>query len=610
VYYRNGNDIQNARWTVNNAFTGQKVNRIFGSLLLKYDILKNLNVSYRVGIDNYSDYNFLSQNKGGTVGGETYQLGLHRTVTGRNTIWNHDFLIDWNKNLSSDLNFAVNAGINSQERSYEQEGEKSTQQLVYGLFDHDNFIVHDNTSEDGTSLDYKRKSQSIGAFAQGTFSYKEYAYLTIGGRNSWTSNLEKNNRSLFYPSASISFIPTSAFAGLQNSKAINYLKLRLGYATSANFGDPYSTRPTLGIATNVFQDRVGTVINANAISNRLANPDLKAELIGELEAGIEGKFINNRLNIDLTFYRRVSKDQILDRALDPASGYGITSINAGSVSNKGIELALGYTVVRAKNWRWQLDGNFTLNRSKVFGLPSDVKQVVIDGFSNLGVFALNDQPLGVIQASSVKTDPKTGQRIVDGSGNYIANTGISIIGDPTAKYKLTGISTLGYKGFSFRMQWDYTKGGQMLAFTPGTLVGRGLTKDTDFDRLQGFILPGVKEDGTPNNIQISASQAYFNNLSGFFGGNDLITYDATLIRLREASLSYALPEALLSKTPFGGISFTLTGQNLFYKAPNFPKYVNFDPETTSLGVGKATSRLEFLSGPTSRRLGASLRITF
>jgi len=159
------------------------------------------------------------------------------------------------------------------------------------------------------------------------------------------------------------------------------------------------------------------------------------------------------------------------------------------------------------------------------------------------------------------------------------------------------------------MQWDYTHGGDMLAYTPGSVVGRGLSKDTDFDRYLPFILPGVKQDGTPNDIQISASQAYFNNLSGFFGSNDLITYDATCVRLREASLSYSLSESVLAKSPIGAVSITISGQNLWYNAPNFPKYVNFDPETSSLGVSNVRG-LEYLSGPTSRRLGASVRVTF
>jgi TonB-linked SusC/RagA family outer membrane protein len=620
VYYRGNNDIQNPRWTVKNGFTGQKINRIFGNMKFSYPIANNVNITYRVGYDYYSDFNFLSQNKGGTVGADLiYRRGIHRTVTGRNTIWDHSILVDWNTKLSPEWRLNVDAGANSQERQYAQDGQRSTQQLVYGLFDHSNFIVHDNFDEGGGDLDFKSQNLAIGVFAQGTLAYKEFAYLTLGGRNSWTSNLEQDNRSLFYPSASLSFLPTTAFEGLKGSKWVNYMKIRGGYSTSANFGFPYSTRPTLIISTNVFEDRVGTILNSNSISNRLANPDLKPELIGEIELGIEGKFIDNRVSLDLTFYRRLSEDQILDRDLDPSTGFTVTRINAGNVQNKGIELGLGITPVRTKDWRWQLDGNFTLNRSKVSHLPDDIKQIVVDGFSNEGLFAINGQPLGVIQANYiVKVDPKTGQptgdplngaRLVSPNGDYVASSEIGIIGDPTPDFKLSGISTLDFKGFSFRMQWDWTQGGDMLAYTPGTLVGRGLTKDTDFDRLLPLILPGVQADGSPNTVQISASQAYFNNYSGFFSLQDLIVYDATVIRLREASLSYSVPASVLKKTPFGSLSLTVSGQNLWYNAPNFPKYTNFDPEVSSLGVSNVRG-LEYLAGPTSKRLGASLRVTF
>ncbi len=609
-YYRPGNDIQHPIWTVNNAFSGQEVNRVFGNAQLKYDITPKLNILYRVGFDNYSDFNSLKVNKGGVDGGSQYTLGFYRSVDGHNTIWDHTLLTSWTPKLSTNWSLDLNAGINSQERLYSQTGMKSTQQLVYGLFDHDNFIVHENLSEDGSGLDFKSQTQTIGVFAQGTFGFKDYLYITAAGRNGWSSNLEKDHRSLFYPSGSIAFIPTSAFDGLKGSKMVNYLKLRAGYATSANFGSPYSTRPLLNISTNIFQDRVGTVINANSISNRLANPDLKPELIGEIEVGIEGKFIDNRVSMDLTLYRRLSEDQILDRDLDPSTGFSVTRINAGNVQNKGIELALGYTVVRSKNWRWQLDGNFTLNRSKVSHLPAEVKQIVIDGFSNQGLFAINGQPLGVIQATRAVRDAKTGERVVDGNGDYLVTPDIGIIGDPTPDFKLTGISTLSFKEFTFRMQWDWTQGGDMLAVTPATLVGRGLTKDVGFDRSLGFILPGVKQNGTPNDIMISSSRAYFNHISGFFGSNDLRVWDATVIRLREASISYSIPETYLKKLPFGSISFTVSGQNLWYNAPNFPQYTNFDPETSSLAANSSVRGLEFLTGPTSRRIGASPRLTF
>ena len=609
IYYRNGNDIQNPNWTVKNAFAGQKINRIYGQANAQYNITKSLFVLYRFGYDNYSDFNYLSQNKGGISGGTDYQLGVHRTVNGYNNIYNHEALLNWKTTFGDDWRMDIEAGVQNYKRTYEQTGLRSTQQLVYGLLTHNNFLVQQRTSEDGSAMDYKFVTQSLGAFGFANFGYKEFLYMTVGGRNSWSSNLEKSNRSLFYPNISASFIPTSAFKVLENNKHINYLKVRAGFSTSANFGDPYLTRNVLAIGPRVFEDRIGTPISTNSISNRLANPDLKPELQTELEFGIEGRLINNRLNLDLTFYNREANEQILDRQLDPSLGFTVTAINAGSVRTKGIEAGVGYTVIRGKNWKWQVDANFTLYRSLVSNLPEDIKQIPLTGFSNEGPFAINGQPLGILQGLAATIDPKTGQRFVNGQGNYVSGTEIRILGNPIPDYKLTGISTLSWKSFSFRMQWDFTKGGDILAYTPGTLLGRGVTKDTDFDRALPFILPGVDANGNPNNVQISSSAAYFNNLSGFFGMGDLITYDATVIRLREASLSYNLPESILKKSPFGSASINVSGQNLWYFAPNFPKYTNFDPEISSLGAGSFNG-YETLAGPTSRRIGVSVRVTF
>lgn len=610
IYYRGGNDIQNPRWTAENALTRQKANRTFGSLQVRYDIMKGLNLTYKVGLDNYAELQTLTVNKGGIDGGPSYTGGMYRTVNDANTIWDHTLIANYIKSLGTDWNLNVDVGANLREDSYVQTGMKSTQQLVFGLFDHSNFISHENIAEDGfADLDFINREKRFGLFAQAVGSYKEYLFLTLGGRESWTSTLEKNHRSIFYPSASLSFIPTTAFAGLADNRVVNYLKFRVGYSTSARFPTAYNTRPSLAIQTNAFVDKAGNSVNINAISDRLANQDLKPELLREVEAGAEAKFLNNRLSLDLTFYRRTAKDQILDRQLDQSTGYQVVAVNAGSVYNKGIEMALGYTVIKRRDFAWQVDANFTLNRSKVYDMPDDIKQIVISGFSNLGTFAINNQPLGVLQGSYVQRDAtKSNQPIVDALGNYLASTDIKVIGDPTPDYKLTGISTLSYKSFSFRMQWDYTKGGDMYSTTVRTLLARGLTKDTDFDRTKGYILPGVKQDGTPNDYVQDLTNIYFNSYG--LGTNDYSVWDATVIRLREVSLSYAIPDAILKKTPFGTASITLSGQNLWYNAPNFPRYTNFDPETSSFSVGNGARGLERLTAPSSRRIGVSLRVSF
>jgi hypothetical protein len=182
------------------------------------------------------------------------------------------------------------------------------------------------------------------------------------------------------------------------------------------------------------------------------------------------------------------------------------------------------------------------------------------------------------------------------------------MGNPNPDYKLTGISTLSYKFLSLRMQWDYTHGGKMWSNTVRTLLARGVTKDTEIDRSLPYTIPNtVRQDGTPNTIQQSVDNIYFNSYG--FGPSAESVWDATVIRLRELSLSAALPTKVLKNTPFGAASLTFSGTNLWYLAPNFPKYSRFDPESNSLGVGNAKG-LDLFAGPSSRRMGASLRLTF
>ncbi len=609
IYYRGGNDIENPRWTANNALSKDVTYRSYGTFGLKYDLMKGLSINYRFGLDIYNELQSLTVNKGGKSGGASYVNGLYRTTSSFNSILNHTLLINYVTNLGNNFNLSVDAGADIRHDNYTQSGLKSTQQIVYGLFDHSNFISHDILSEGGSDLDYKVGKTRAGVYAQATVGYKEFLFATLNGRNDWVSTLEKDHRTLFYPGISGSFIPTAAFEGLKGSRVINYLKLRLGYSTSAHFPDPYNTRSSLGLATNAFVDKNGNIVNIAAIPNRVPNPGLKPELIKETEAGIEGTFLNKRLTTDITAYFRTASNQILDRNLDASTGYTVTAINAGAVDNKGIEIALGYKIVNNKDWMWQIDGIYSINKSKVHDLPADIKQIQIGGYGGgPGTYAEEGKPLGILKGGYVQVDPKSGKKIVDANGYFLGSSDIAIIGDPNPLYKVTGISTLNYKSFSLRMQWDFSKGGEMFSNTVRTMLSRGVTKDTDIDRTLPFIIPNtVKQDGTPNDIQQSVDNIYFNAYG--FGPNSVTVWDATVIRLRELSLSYALPASILKKTPFGSASLSISGNNLWYLAPNFPKYTNFDPESNSLGVGNARG-IDLFAGPSSRRIGASLKIQF
>ena len=601
VYYRNGNDIQNPRWTLKNSFTRDKVSRNYGQISMNYDLSQKIKVQYRFGYDNYANSQLYAQNKGGTY----YPQGFLRTSNGNNAILDHTLTSTYKTDINNDFNLEVLAGLNSRDLSYNQMGVTSKDQLVFGLLDHTNFITHDIVNEAGADMDFKTRNLSIGAFTSATLGYKQFAYLVVGGRNSWTSTLEAANRSVFYPNISGSFIATEALDFLRNKKNVNYLKLRLGYSTAASFPSPYSTRSALDISTRNFVTAGGSVINTNNIPNFLPNPTLKPELLEEIETGIEGKFFQSRLSTDITFYQRVSNDQILFRALDPSTGYTSQQINAGKVTNKGIEAQISYKIIRNKDWVWEVTGNYTLNQSLVSDIPADLKEILFAGYTTLGNFAINGQPLGIIKGYQFQRY-SDGQLLVGAGGDYLASTTIGIIGDPNPKYRVSGINSVTYKSLTFRFQVDYTCGGDMYSSTARSLLARGVTKDTEFDRSAPYILPGVTANGQPNNQQVSATQGYFNNV---FGPDQSGIFDATVVRLRDMSLSYALPEKLLSKTPFGSLSITANGSNLWYYAPNFPKYMNFDPETNSLGVGNGKG-LEFITGPSARRMGLSVRVTF
>ena len=311
--------------------------------------------------------------------------------------------------------------------------------------------------------------------------------------------------------------------------------------------------------------------------------------------------------LTLHLYYRKSSDQILTRPLDVSTGFETTTINAGDLINKGIELAFGVTAIRGRNFNWQIDLNFAKNLSEVQNLPAEIAEVQTGGlFSNVGNFAINGQPFGVIKGTYWQRDQKSGKLIVGQDGYYIPSTDQRVIGDPNVDYRTSLINTLTYKGFEFRMQWDYSKGGLIYANSINTLLGRGLLKATDVDRTIPIILPGVKQDGTVNDFQTSIDRAYFNT---YLGAAEQFLYDATVVRLRELSLSYTVSRDKLEKTPFGGIQFTISGQNLFHYAPNFPEGSNYDPESSSGGVGK-TRGFEFMTGPQTRRMGATIKVTF
>ena len=601
VYYRQGNDIQNPNWTVANSGFDQNVNRVFGSASLKYDLNDNINLVYNFGMDFLNERNTNFQNKGGKGGSTEVQSGIYQTWDNNNTIWDHTVMINGNYKLNDDMNLTFNTGVTSRSEIFDQQGVTSSGQNVFGVLRHFNF----NTQ---TPIQFSQKRNILGALGQVDLDYKNYLYLKVSGRNDWLSNLTTENRTLFYPSASVSFIPTAIFAGLKSEKYINYLKLRAGYGTSAGFPTGFPIASTLNLNTRAFQDDKGNNTVTNTTGASLGNPNLKPEQVKEFEVGIESRLFNNRVNLEVSLYTRNTTDLIVDRPLDPSTGFTTTRTNIGKIHGEGFEIDLGVDIFKAADanaFGWNTHSNFTVSESTVKDLGLDTDIVVFDGFSNLGNAARVGDPLGVMVGSRIKRDAQN-RFVVNSIGNYVEESGTFNIGDPNPDWIWNISNEITYKNFNFGFLFNWTHGGDIYSSTTATLLGRGLITET-IDRNRTFILPGVREDGSPNNIQINNSDYYFSNV--LFGPNELQVYDGSVLRLQEVSLGYTLPKQYLEKTPFGSVTFTASGYNLWYDAYNTPKGANFDPNVAGTGVGNGRG-FEYLNGPSSKRYGFSLKATF
>jgi TonB-linked SusC/RagA family outer membrane protein len=616
VYYRNTKGITNPYWILNNSRQTNLTNRFNFNTSLNYKLTNWLNVTYRLGYDTYTEFQKYWNNKSGDAGfAGALTPGAYRTTTGFSTVQDHSLLFNINKQFGADLNLTGVVGYNYRRNNYNQEGLESLGQVVFGLLEHRNFTNTNPRDWRGTQLNFQQNSAIQGAFFDANLGYKNLLFVSLAARNDWASVLEQNNRSQFYPSGSVSFIPTSAFPNFASS-VLDFLKVRVAYGSSANFGTPYNTRPYLTLNSQARVDGLGNVITL-ALPGLLANPNLKPELLTELEFGVEAQMFEKRIKLNASYYDRIAKDQIIARTLDNSTGFNSTYINAGSISNKGIELALTVIPVRSTNWTWDVTANFTKNTSLVNSLPDGSKSILTNGFTNLGNFAIEGQPLNVIQGTFVPKAPD-GQSIITSTGSYDISNNIGIIANPNPDWFGSAITSLSYKSFSFGMQWDYVSGGQIFSYTAATMIGRGVSKDLEeFDPTLPLILPGViaQTDGSgvvsyvPNTIPLTTAGVFFNNTIIGGSANDRGVYDATRFRFREVSLSYSLPKEWITKLKLRGVNISLVGNNLWFKAVNAPKYAAADFDRTAFGSGNGAG-FDYLGGPSARRYGVNIKINF
>jgi len=610
-----GGQFDHPTWSAHNNYATTKEDRVLASFSADYAIMDWWSVDYSLG----ANMSFLDRKEIYEISSRAYE-GLGALLTdGRNHKELESTLkTTFTPQITEDISFTGILGFNYNQRVTDRvtnEGRRFITPGIYSL---------ENTAQPAFLGDDTYKRRIMGLFADATFGYKNFWFVTLSGRNDWSSTLPVASRSYFYPGISSSFIFSDALN--IDGGVLNYGKLRAAWAKVGRDTDPYNLQNVYLIGTNFLGQPTGS------ISTVSRDPNLTPEFSNEVELGAELGFFNSRINLDLTWYNKTSTDLLASITVPVSSGYNSYFTNYGKINNRGVEVSLtARPLSPSSEVQWQFSAAFTKNKNTVEELIEGTDRIALRGIlsGSISTYLEPGMPFGYLRGTrSLRDDegnllinPATGGLIEDQSQEYN-------VGDPNPKFKLGINNVVTYKGFTLAALFDWTQGGKMYSVTNSSLLGRGVSKDTE-KREYAAIIPGVYGDPNtgqpilddsgnkiPNQTRVTVNDLYFSpdpTLGQTFAINTATewnVYDATVYRLREVSLGYDLPQRLFLNNRFiKGVTVSVTGRNLWHLAPNFPKYSNFDPEVNSFGA-TSTQGVELSAAPTTRRYGFNLVARF
>ena len=598
----------NPYWQRANNFQTDWRNRIFGNVALNYKITENIDILGRVTLDTYNELQeervaVGSINNNGVAKYDRFDRNFREM--------NYDLFLNYNKEFSETFSLKGLIGGNIR---HAQTGSvfAGTQGgiVVPGLYSLSNTVSPISAPSETYSQIYQE-----GIFASASFGYRNELFLDITARRDVSSSLPNANNTYYYPSVSGSYIFSNKLS--ESWTALSFGKLRMNYAEVGNTAPPQSLLNTYVKPTNVNGDTRDSFGGQTLFSTSvtLNNPNLRPERTKSVEAGLEMKFVKNRIGFDVSVYRTLSVDQILPVAISKTTGYNRKFVNAGTIENKGIELSLFAIPVQFKDLSWRVGVNYTMNRNKVLELFEGVDNLQIATFQ--GGVTLNaaiGEPYGLLRGADFVYN--NGQKVVLPSGYYQQSDATSVIGNVTPDWKMGITNTVNYKGLSLSFLIDIQKGGSVFSLDRYYGLATGLYADTTplNDKGSpvrssnaeggGYIVPGVLADGTPNTKRVSGENF------GIFGYRrnpaSAFIYDASYVKLREVTISYKLPVSLFGGSQFiKGATFSVVGRNLWIISKNLP-YADPEDGITSGNISG------FQSGvyPSVREVGGSLKFSF
>ena len=598
---------QNPWWCAYQFINSDHRDRLISSGQLRYDITDFLYAQVTAGVD------WFTRRASSLVPeGTGYdRLGSRTESEIRVSEVNYEWMLGFDKTFDK---FSVNAfvGGNKMVDNYEYLG------LNGNGFNVQFFPAINNSGAHTWSYDYNQSGINS-LFGSVELGYNNYLFLTGTARQDWFSVLNPQNNHILYPSIGASFVFTDAIKGLPSWLSFGKVRASWAQVGSVQIG-PYSTNLTYSLQgyTHVGHT-MASFSSAGGGLGTIPNPNLQPPTSTEIEGGLDLRFFQDRLGLDLTYYKQKTTNDILSAAIAPSSGFGYTYFNVGEMQNQGVEILINGTPVKGA-FTWDISLNAAHNANKVIKLIGDVQQLVLgDGeprSRNVYIEHVVGHPFGMITGRKQQVDPQ-GNPIYYSDGRPVVTEDYELLGNGVPKWTGGLENSFTYKNFNLSFLIDFKLGGDIFSGTNQRLTGSGYTKESLKGR-QGeapLHVKGVYNTGTtdapiytPIDRDLTPLEAnnYWGTLNGETTGTPgTFIYDASFAKLRQVTFGYNFPKSMLGKTPFQNLSLSFVGRNLLVLFKNVP---NVDPEP--FYSNSNSQGLDYFGMMPVRSYGFNLRATF
>ena len=589
--------VDNPRYFAEVSYLDSRVNRVLANTKLNYKFNDWASVQYQIGVDNYHD----SRNRfvpPDIDPGSATEGFIVRDELNYNELTSNLFLTftkDFNEDFTSSL-LVGNQISDIETRRVTNRAEGLNPDNLEAFGQANNFF----NDIGGT------QRKIVGLFGDLRLEYKNTIFLNITGRNDWSSTLPSENRSFFYPSFNLSYVLSQSLQDSGNlPDFLTYVKLRASYAEVGKDAAPY---------VGVYYDQPLNFPfgNVDGLTRDIegGSNTLRPERTAAIEFGGELRLFKNRFGIDLTYYKQNSKDQILPVPVAQSSGFNRYVLNAGEIENKGWEALVNITPVKTEDFQWDITLNWSKVNAEVLSLPDGVDEIIFadSGFagviSKLEVGGAPGDLFGYVWERDAN-----GNRIIgdDGLPTIVAENPSDrvAVGNALPDWLGSVGSTLRYKNVSLSFLLERKEGGDLYDSGRRNGIRNGVLKLTEL-REQEVVLEGVSANGSPNTVPVLIDENYYRDSGAFNRASEILVQDASWWRLRNVTLSYDLPNKLLSSTPVQGLSFSFTGTNLWLETP----FEGYDPEGSQFSAGTNAYGFTGLNIPSTKSFLFGINLNF